>query len=285
MSVEETRAFLAALHGSAVDQGLHTLIWTSRDKASRFFTNLDDAAAYASQRAANSDVYTGMGVFRKPPPSGRGKAEAVDGISSLWADVDVAGPGHKKRNLPPTREAARGLLAEMPLEPSILLDTGGGLQAHWLLREVFTLDAPGDRERAEATERGWVNLLRSLAAKRGWDVDPVGDLARVMRVAGTQNLKVEGKPRPVRVVEPASPNGNLRRYNLPDFEAFTDEEPPPVKAKAVAPRAEVGPLILCADAEPPPPNWRRSWRMTNDSGKPGTARGLISRTSPHLPTT
>jgi hypothetical protein len=58
--------FLKAVHGGA--KGF-VCIWTSQDRASRFFANNDagrtEATKYAILQASESDVYFGLGLFDK----------------------------------------------------------------------------------------------------------------------------------------------------------------------------------------------------------------------------
>ena len=52
----------------------------------------------------------------------------------VYIDIDVAGPAHKKTNLPASHEDAVDLLkSSLPLPPTILVDSGHGLHAYWFL--------------------------------------------------------------------------------------------------------------------------------------------------------
>jgi hypothetical protein len=44
-------------------------------------------------------------------------------------DIDIQGDVHKKDNLPPTLEAALACVADLPLAPTMIVSTGGGIVA------------------------------------------------------------------------------------------------------------------------------------------------------------
>lgn len=126
----------------------------------------------------------------------RGEATDVVALPCLWADIDIAGPNHLSAKRYPTTEAAAvSVLADLP-EPSLLLHTGGGLGAFWVLDEPVLMDDE-NRSAVAALADGWVRTVARHAARRGWEVDEgVGDLARIMRLGGTLNHKSD-PPRPV----------------------------------------------------------------------------------------
>ena len=92
------------------------------------------------------------------------------------------------------------LIGRVGLTPTLVIDTGHGLQAYWLFLEpwVFTDDEAG---RAEAQQflNDFKATVAGYAKARGWDVDAVADLARLMRPPGTVNRKEPADPRPVRI--------------------------------------------------------------------------------------
>jgi putative DNA primase/helicase len=137
-----------------------------------------------------------------PPPTERLKAGQVAGIVGLWADIDVAGPGHRAaRRYPPDLAAARDLVTALPRPPSILVDSGHGLHAWWLVEGGPWMFADAaERAHAARVAAGWQLLLQAKAGHRGWDIDSTADLARVLRVPGTMNRKVPDTPVEVRVL-------------------------------------------------------------------------------------
>jgi len=195
---DQARQFLDALFGQKAETE-HVLIWTLSDKRSAWFSDIDGAAAFVRANSAR-DVY--VGVSASPQAHGADQRLKIEGgerlpssLSALFADIDIAGPGHQKKNLPPDEAGAMSILfPEIP--PSIIIHTGGGIQAWWLFKEPWALASEEGVQKATALSKRWIRALRARAAARGWDVDQVGDLTRVLRVPGSTNNKT-GQPRPV----------------------------------------------------------------------------------------
>jgi len=179
------------------------LIWTMPDKRSRWFRCTRDgiqAAADTVEQLGTHNVYMGAGLAGKSYGSRqRVSAAEVVGISALWADIDIAGPPHKKPNLPESVEDAMQLLDEAGPEPSILVHSGHGLQAWWVLDEHWQLSSDEERSQAAHLARKWNSHLQAIAKGHGWTVDSTHDLARVMRLPGTLNTKSD--PKEVHIVQ------------------------------------------------------------------------------------
>lgn len=188
----------------------------------------NDAIKYALQKDSQgvSGLYLRVTTLSPDAPSARGKRAGADWSASfpgLWADIDIAGPGHKHTAnhpslpgynprkavqfpLPENEEAARGIVFEagMP-QPSLWIHSGGGLYPWWLLEDPEQL--AGDQFALDAATRlsdGWQRELVAAAQRLGVDYGNVGDLARVMRIPGTLNRK-EGLERPCRIIEDSGP--------------------------------------------------------------------------------
>jgi hypothetical protein len=205
---------------AAKEPSEYICIWTLADKRSAWFKDLGEAADYVSAHR-DQDVYVGVGLSPKDHgPNQRLKIEGAERLPSslvgLWADIDILNPTHGKQNLPPDEASARSILfANIP--PTVIVRSGGGLQAWWLFKEPFEIAGPDDVDRATALAKRWNRALRAQAAAKGWDLDQVGDLARVLRVPATTNCKLPGTPRPVTIAE-----FNDRRYNASDLEEYLD---------------------------------------------------------------
>lgn len=173
--------------------------WGSRLHRS-WHETVESAHAQALELADEMDVYYGVA-----PRTGRGgTAEYVDGLSCLWADLDC-GEVSKAQRLEQ--------LAGFGVSPQVLVDSGNGFHAYWLLDEVCE------------PEHGQRVMAGLAAALRG---DAVGDPPRVLRVPGTTNHK--GEPLPVHVVSVSA-----ERVALADVEAAV-EEADPLAAAAVGGR-------------------------------------------------
>lgn len=202
MPRDETAVFLDRVFG-AKPEDTFILIWTSPAKVSYWCADVDTAAKTVATLGAcgQENVYCGVGLSRQRfGRDRRCKAADIAGIVGLWADIDIAGPAHKKPNLPPDEGAAHELLDSIGPEPSVIVHSGHGLQAWWLFREPWIFDTVDERAEAIIKARHWAWTIRAKARGRGWDVDSVGDLARVLRVPGTLNHKDAGTPAVVRLV-------------------------------------------------------------------------------------
>ncbi len=214
-----------------------------------------DAAVQVSEERGEGALYFGLALMdeleaRKESAAegsmiltSRGKAKHARALGGLWAEVDYQGPGHKGKGLPPDIAAAQGLLADLKLQPSAVVASGGGLHAYWLLHEVWELDSDEERSKAHATVSRLQAALRAEARAKGWNagVDPIADLARVLRVPGSWNRKVKDRPVEVEIlsIDPglrydpldfeAFPEVKVRRYPKAGTKAKAQEEPPPAR--------------------------------------------------------
>jgi len=209
-------SFLRSLYGNEAPGFI--ALWTRQDKRTYWFPahELDKAAAAAISLAGSFDVYFGAGLRREAlTPDKRGGNADIIAIPGLWADVDIQGPTHSSDKLPPTLEDAIALIREFPLTPTVIVTTGGGIQAWWLFKQSWVLENDVERQKATHLLKGLQNRLQANAAARGWHVDSTHDLARVLRLPGTWNRKT-AEPMPVVVFE----LNEEARYNPADFEPY-----------------------------------------------------------------
>jgi hypothetical protein len=163
-------------------------------------------------------------------------------MSSLWLDVDLLDGLPTKKVRAPNEAVARSIFfPEFP--PSMIVGSGGGLQPYWILKEPLILDSEQAIQEAADLAWRWNRALQIQASIKGFVLDSVGDLPRVLRVPGSTNTKIEGQPRPVRLIEL-----NDRRYNMSEFREFLDSidmRRDKAPAAATAPQA-VGRLVYDA---------------------------------------
>lgn len=242
---DETIRFLETLFGGAT-RGYVTLTPFSggRPGASRHFdrqaTSIEDIARVAlALDAGGSDVYVRTQLNATRPEKGRGLAENSLGLVTLIADLDVAGPGHadehsSKLPLPATLTAALAILAPFP-DPTFIVSTGGGVHCWWAVRGAEDLPV----EEARSVSSRWARALTESAEVFGLHVDPVGDLARVLRIPGTHNRKPRyPEPIPIEIMAEGP------TYTLDGLRPFLAAEAPEPRAPAagtgiVAPAPEL----------------------------------------------
>jgi hypothetical protein len=126
---------------------------------------------------------------------------------SLFSDVDDA-------NHELSRDVARALLEQAEYPPTLIVDSGHGLQAYWLLTEPCT-----DADRIEKARKAIQNITAS---------DNVADAARVMRLVGSHNSK-RGNGEWLNV-EIVSHNPECR-YRLEDLEHWLEHAPVIIRRK------------------------------------------------------
>ena len=244
------RAFLEALWGNPPPSEI--LIWMLPQKMSKWYSRFDhlnqDMAAYPDR-----DVYTGVGYpapgTTKLVSNVRGVAVDIGAIPGMWADIDVTHPIHQKTNLPPTREQALALLAQLPFEPTIIIDSGHGLQIWWLFDKPWVFTGPDDNATAQKLAQWWNHEILNLFAQEGWTVDAVHDLARVLRIPGTHNNKDPNQRVPVTTVKEDGP-----RYKRIQFlEKVPADFRPTITVSRNRVNNEVNGegFIMSPDAEPP----------------------------------
>ena len=210
------REFFERLYGD--DYPGHLMV-CHRDGAMRAaaFTceRLAEACAHAVERGQAYDTWYGVGLQSEAPAGGsRGTADGVGAIPGLWADIDIRCDNHKAKALPESIEEARVLLTTFPLKPSLIIRTGGGLHCYWLFPELWRFESVEERSKAAILSRRFQATLRKHAHARGWKLDSTHDLARLLRIPGTQNHK-GAEPRPVEILEQ-----NELRYSPEDFEPY-----------------------------------------------------------------
>lgn len=215
-------------------------IWTKQDKRTYSFAFPSDINACAAQvehlARHNRDVYFGIGLQAdRPEPGKRGGEAGVAAISCLWFDLDVAGAGHAQTALPPTRQDAFNLINALPLKPGIIIETGGGLQAYWLLDRPLLIQTEEDRQHVKSLSTRFQKFVTEQGRSHGWKFDATQNLDRLLRVPGAFNYKLPTTPRPVRILYM---NPDLR-YSAAEIEAITPATPSKSVAKN-APTAKLG---------------------------------------------
>lgn len=233
--------FFEHIFGEAIDSQRRLALFTVRDRRTRLFDNIEDAVALAQQRSVRSDVYFGLGLI-EGSPSGRGRYQDVAAIGALWADIDMQSSVHPRQQLPVTLDEARRLLSQVPLQPSLVVGTGHGLHAYWLLHEPWVFESGADRDRAALLSKGWHGLICAEAARKEWSLENLGDLTRILRPPGTVNHRDAEHPVAVELLEAEY----HRRFSAADFEEFL-----PRDAEAPGADIEINDLRLLPDAQPP----------------------------------
>jgi len=179
----------------------------------------DTVATYLSVNAL--DLGKLAELRKRKGAAARGGKRELSATLAVVADLDAAHGVHKSPDRLPTTDQLPHLLAGLPT-PSLVVDTGGGWHAWWILTEPCT--DPDAAQRARAAVCG---TLKRNAATLGVHVDTgvTTDAARILRVPGTWNRK--GEPTPVRILTEGAPVDLL---DLLDLDTVEESTPPPAPA-------------------------------------------------------
>lgn len=196
-------------------------LWTLPDKRTEQLPicNIDNIVSSAMQKnSEGKDVYFGLSLGNKIlKDNERPKNDEVESLTCLWCDIDIANEqAHKSKQLPPNLDAAISLLP-VELYPSIIVFSGYGIHAYWLLREEWELDTPDELRQAQELLQRLQGTIRNKAAAQGWHVDSIADPTRVLRVPCTWNFKDKQNPVSGYILSMSED-----RYNISDFDILAD---------------------------------------------------------------
>lgn len=259
MPSDEVSDFFEALYARKDAQASSDgwlLIWTKGNderqaKTSFWAEGIDDAigiARHESDAKSKPDVYFGCATCKtKRGANQRVTNKTARALFFVWADIDVAGPGHKGKKYPNDIDAAIELAASIGLKPSLIVHSGGGIHAYWVLDRPVVIETDEQRLQCSQLTEGFQAALRARAAKNGWSIDSTFDLARVLRVPGTINHKYNEH---VRILD-RDPDAV---YSFDELNKIASETPLESASKSKSkPKRKTAdaPLAMNAAAEPP----------------------------------
>jgi len=268
--------FLEEIYPDKPDDA-YILLW--KNKKSKWFKDIDKAAAHINNDG--NDLYYGVGLSPKNYGTNkRCKADNILGIPGLYADIDI-GTGSKK--YPPTIDDAMSLLKNNQYIPTMIVDSGYGLHAYWLFKEFWEFKNDADRNYAANLSKRINNSIKLSAQNKGWDVDNVSDLARVLRPVGSYNCKKD--PKLVSIIlntGPKYPDADHFDQILPIIEEYSIQPQPKLSDKELSRLAKL--FTLKATAEPPQekldfllendPDFKMLWQRHKSLKKDKTPSGF-----------
>lgn len=195
MPASDTIHFLRLLFASKADEDyivVCSMPPTRKSVTNRCFQEIDPIGAYAELQNEVNNVFMGVCVtpFDFTGLPHRGSTKDMVAMPGMWLDLDYGVIGHKKHHFE-TEAGAMNFLKELDAEPSILVHSGGGLQAYWLYEKMERF-AGGKRDEANDLSQRWHQYVDNEARiLHDREVDHTGDLARIFRLPGTFNRKPE----------------------------------------------------------------------------------------------
>lgn len=212
---DDARKFLREIYGGK-DDAHYICIWRIPEKQSRWFRVVDDAIAFI-EGDPRHDTYCGVALSTEDlGPVRRVKNDNAGALMAIGTDHDIWSAAHDKKPLPKNLDEAYSIVPNV-MQPTFVVATGNGLQCWWAFREPWVFDGQNERDEAHRLLLRWNSLLASKSKERGWEFDRLADLARVLRVPGTWNLKDAAKPKPARIMRESG-----RHYDPADFREFLD---------------------------------------------------------------
>lgn len=184
--MQATRNFLALVWPTqgnkaivSIKDGIVRHYWFDPDQ-------IEAAALKAVELAASGvDTYYALSGFAAQER----KSEQVVAVKALWIDIDV-GTGKEYPSRSAAAEALKQFLEATSLPVPLIVSSGYGLHAYWLLQQ----DVPLPEWQVLS------NKLKALCLQHGLhaDLKCTSDAARILRPIGTFNFK-NGTPRHVRI--------------------------------------------------------------------------------------
>lgn len=211
----DTRDFLSEIYKDCHD-GFLTLTMLPERKTLWFKSDeLFKVSETDKKYGAKTNTFFGVGLRKKALKNGfRGSEKDILCVTTLYADIDIKGNAHAQTSLPSSTDEAIDFLHGLKVKPSIIVNSGNGIHGYWLLDKPFIIETEDDRKHILSIFKCFGRYVNSEAKERGWKIDSVYDLARILRVPGTINHKLSTGAK-CEVIE-----SDGKRHNIIDFMQF-----------------------------------------------------------------
>lgn len=197
-----------------IPDGHHLLLWcahpVSQQKISLFVPSAEAAVETLRPYVEKWNCYYGVGLRAhqsQPRPHWRGTEQDVTALLCLHLDIDIYHPtAHKNTtSLPKTIEEATALVRSLPVVSTVLVNSGHGLHANYILKEAEILADAHERNMARDAAYQLYAVCYHAAHMLGWRIDSVFDLSRILRIPGTINNKAPDDPKLVTLISTDGP--------------------------------------------------------------------------------
>lgn len=188
-------------------------------------------ADWIDKREGRLNLYFSVNEPAATAPNKKLSKSDISAVRALCIDIDIEKPPsgadlatHFEKERSRLREIVRQLRADL-CPPTAVLDSGGGIQAFWILSEK--LDAKTQQAATEAQGRGLIHRFGG---------DSVENVDRIMRLPGTTNIPTAEKVARGQQTRRASIMWCGERYA---FQEVGNHYPPVSKAEAVDRNPEI----------------------------------------------
>lgn len=138
--------------------------------------NMDEVKNFIKENVGTGHIF--YGVNPRKINTGNGTNKEISQLATFWVDID-------SKDYQNSMETAKEQLDNMPLKPTLLISSGHGYHAYWVLEDPI-----------DVTENNFEELTKvSAAIHKLVGADNTHDLRRLLRVPGTPNIKDPTNPK------------------------------------------------------------------------------------------
>jgi len=198
---QDSKTFLEVLFPSLDNEFIEARLFPIKSESNlkpiqKFYSSKEEVLNALPELLNMQSQGYGIYVGVCPRKEQKGTKEAVGRVHVLWADLDAKGFGDDKQK-------AFEAIHQFMRKPTMIVDSGHGYHAYWLLKEALT-----EMWLVEGCLKGIANAVNADSA--------VCEVSRVMRLPGSVNNKDEANQILVKIVELSQD----AVYGLEDFDSF-----------------------------------------------------------------
>ena len=173
MNFTQTKMFFDILYSSVNKGYLQIQIIKQDNSYFKYFPfplNMEELESFINKEKGKGHIF--FGINPRSNNTSTGTNTDVQELVTFWVDLDSKDFGHDM-------ELTRSQLNYFPLKPSIIVNSGHGYHAYWVLHEPI-----------EITQNNFEDITKvSAAIHHKVSADATHDLRRILRVPSTPNVK------------------------------------------------------------------------------------------------